>query len=278
MQSPRTAWRPCPMLSGPVGFAETNSTCTRCPLRASPRPNSAGRARMLPSSACQRASASQRFTNPGRRPPRGPRGQARGQELHQAVASSRRAQARHHERRVAGEVAVLLLARHLERPGGQRIDLRGSLAELRPQDFLDAGDQPLAHGGRASPRGLSASRIRWPRGRLARTMICPGARPGRRISLMVIALRPPLSRSGGDLLRTSARCSASRSWWPRSHRSDAGVRIQHARAPPAEWRRRAGSASSSPFVEAGQHTRGRGRRSARPGRGAPGCGLVIPGV
>ena len=81
MQSPSTAWRPWPSVSGPVGLAETNSTCTRRPLpgRAAPvasrRRHRISRARAA--SAPRRA---RRFTKPGpaisaraTRPPASPR-------------------------------------------------------------------------------------------------------------------------------------------------------------------------------------------------------------
>ena len=65
MQSPSAAWRPWPICRGPVGLAETNSTCTDLPAPVSPRPKSSRWSRMVSMTEPLAASVRKKLMNPG---------------------------------------------------------------------------------------------------------------------------------------------------------------------------------------------------------------------
>ena len=65
-RSPTNAPRALPMVSGPVGFADTNSTLTRRGRLGGIRPHASGAARISATVDSNAASARRRLTNPGR--------------------------------------------------------------------------------------------------------------------------------------------------------------------------------------------------------------------
>ena len=65
MQSPSTALRPWPIVSGPVGLADTNSTIACLPCPASLRPKAVPSRRTPATTPCQRARARKKLRKPG---------------------------------------------------------------------------------------------------------------------------------------------------------------------------------------------------------------------
>ena len=63
--SPRTAFLPWPTVSGPVGFALTNSTCARRPAPASERPYASPCSTASRSMRCQNTGARRKLMKPG---------------------------------------------------------------------------------------------------------------------------------------------------------------------------------------------------------------------
>ena len=128
------------MLSGPVGFAETNSTWTRWPWRGSPRPNSAG----------PRGGPEEGLPARLRQPhvhEAGARDLGACDEPARAISSStsrrgdlagRAAEAfAEHQRGVAGEVAVFGLARQLEGYRGEPGRVGPGFPDECPERLLD---------------------------------------------------------------------------------------------------------------------------------------------
>ena len=165
MQSPITAWRPWPSVSGPVGFADTNSTWTRAPAAAAARRVAVARAHQLARArAASTRSSSQTFRKPG--PATSARATSPPASPSRAASSlgdlPRRAAQRLREQQggVAGEVAVLGLTRHLEAVAAAR-----SAAE--PASARSSRTQPSRASRRRSfmrvrdiPRRFGASRNR----------------------------------------------------------------------------------------------------------------------